>query len=655
MTTTLFPPVVETYIPAFLRDSGSCKIYFNFSQFNTFDDIIGLHLMVRNQYTNKDVLKPDYNEIVYYGKNQIIPDPTLNKYYISFDKVYLASTSGFELNESYKVQLRFISKSAEGKPGYGVEGEPGFGPENPAWIQDNLEDFSEWSTVGIIRGISTPFLTINNFSVGISPTKYQYLSLILTGGLTFNNIKEKDSLQSYTATLFLGNSYTEEIELIEKSEKIYTTSSNPNSIYYEFKTLLTKDTNYTLRIEYTTRAKYKASIDYPIEVVNIVKTLPGDLTFSISSNQERGSALISVDGLEHVNGTTFVTTEKTAHLCIRRTSSKSDFKLWETVQEVILYIDNTNPISFNWEDCTIESGIWYQYGFMLIADETNEYSTFFIHNGYIYCPFEDMFLVNKKNNLRIQFNQSVDSMKYVQTENIVTTLGSKYPYIIKGGDTKYKQFNISGMISVLEDIEDIHSCAYGPDSQNQELKTEYSNIFFKKDSIIFKELIDSSDNKKISLYDDYKTTYNISPNNDYIIEKLFRDKVMEFLTDNDVKLFKTMTEGNILVKLTNVSFTPNKTLGRNIYSFSATATEIAEDSVDNYNKFNIIRTDLQTGHFEYMLALPVENAVDKNGELITSYDLNSKTVSTAKYDDGITVGTNPTFRIIPMWVYDEEE
>ena len=76
-------------------------------------------------------------------------------------------------------------------------------------------------------------------------------------------------------------------------------------------------------------------------------------------------------------------------------------------------------------------------------------------------------------------------------------------------------------------------------------------------------------------------------NDEIYFERLFREKVMDFLYDNNVKLFKSATEGNILIKLTGVSLTPEKTLGRRIYSFTATATEIADNTIDKYNKYRV--------------------------------------------------------------------
>ena len=57
----LYPPVVETYMPAFLVDSENeeenvCKLYFSISDYNTIDDIKNAQITVRDQETNLSVL-----------------------------------------------------------------------------------------------------------------------------------------------------------------------------------------------------------------------------------------------------------------------------------------------------------------------------------------------------------------------------------------------------------------------------------------------------------------------------------------------------------------------------------------------------------------------------------------------------------------------
>ena len=44
----------------------------------------------------------------------------------------------------------------------------------------------------------------------------------------------------------------------------------------------------------------------------------------------------------------------------------------------------------------------------------------------------------------------------------------------------------------------------------------------------------------------------------------------------------------LAIVTSNISFTPNKTLGRNVYDFSATATEIDYCSISNLKKYGVL-------------------------------------------------------------------
>jgi hypothetical protein len=71
-------------------------------------------------------------------------------------------------------------------------------------------------------------------------------------------------------------------------------------------------------------------------------------------------------------------------------------------------------------------------------------------------------------------------------------------------------------------------------------------------------------------------------------EQRFKDAAMRFLTDGKPKLFRSPTEGMMIVMLTNVNFTPNKQLGRRVVDFSATVTECAEPTSKNLIKYEIL-------------------------------------------------------------------
>jgi hypothetical protein len=92
---------------------------------------------------------------------------------------------------------------------------------------------------------------------------------------------------------------------------------------------------------------------------------------------------------------------------------------------------------------------------------------------------------------------------------------------------------------------------------------------------------------------DFKTptTDLTSPN--FRTERKFKLKVLDWLNNGKPKLFKTSGEGNYIVRLMNVSLSPNDTVGRLLHSFSATAYEIAEYNRDNLNKYNLNKIEVE--------------------------------------------------------------
>jgi hypothetical protein len=147
---------------------------------------------------------------------------------------------------------------------------------------------------------------------------------------------------------------------------------------------------------------------------------------------------------------------------------------------------------------------------------------------------DDMFLTTKDRQLKIKFNPSVSSMKRTISENKTETIGSAYPFIRRNGAINYMQFPISGLISYFIDEDE---------------------TFISKSEIY-------GENQK--RYEKYNNTNSITEYTDYTYEKLFRDAVTDFLYDGEAKLFRSATEGNYLVRLMDVSLTPEDTLGRMI-------------------------------------------------------------------------------------------
>ena len=213
------------------------------------------------------------------------------------------------------------------------------------------------------------------------------------------------------------------------------------------------------------------------------------------------------------------------------------------------------PLNYSWYDYTVESGVWYKYGAQR-KNEKGDRGILILANP-VMIILDDIFLTRSKMQFKVKFDPSISSFKYNYLEAKTDTLGSKYPFFKRNGNVKYRQFSIQGLITAWCDEQ---------------------GVFLNKNNI-YGDFVDD--------YNKYNQENNITEYRDYVYEKEFRDKIIDFLYANDVKLFRSPTEGNILIRLMNISFTPNQTLGRMLYTFSAEAYEIDECNLDNFQKYGI--------------------------------------------------------------------
>jgi hypothetical protein len=142
----------------------------------------------------------------------------------------------------------------------------------------------------------------------------------------------------------------------------------------------------------------------------------------------------------------------------------------------------------------------------------------------------------------LAFNPKISSFKKTVLESKVDTLGGKYPFFFRNGNTNYKEFPISALISMLGD----------------------DNEFFFK----WKDSSEVSENTSLSAHaSDFNTSTDLVGFN-LMREREFKLEVLEWLTNGKPKLFRSPTEGNYIIRLMNVSLSPEDKLGRMIHSFN---------------------------------------------------------------------------------------
>lgn len=152
--------------------------------------------------------------------------------------------------------------------------------------------------------------------------------------------------------------------------------------------------------------------------------------------------------------------------------------------------------------------------------------------------------------LPLLYNPEVTNLKWNYIDTVTPTLGSAYPVVTRNGNQKYRTFTLSGMISY-------------------ELDEPYPNLFSGYQFLSKDEI-----NK-------YRSYSQSADEQDLLIERVFRDVVVDWLQNGQKKVFQSEQEGTMIVYLSNFSWTSNKTLGRHNYSFSCTATEIEEATTAN--------------------------------------------------------------------------
>ena len=254
-------------------------------------------------------------------------------------------------------------------------------------------------------------------------------------------------------------------------------------------------------------------------------------------------------------------------IMVRRTSNRKGYAEWEDLKLIDNVKDKIDEdFNYSFDDKTVESGIMYTYGIQPISGKGRGS----LYKGMLSAViYEDIFLVGEGGRqLKVRFNPSVSSVRTNIKEARVETIGSKYPYITRNGNVGYKEFPLSGTITHFMDTTE----EFAPRAE----------LFIEDELAGLIENVDMT-----AMYDAMYNSHGMNDMNNEILEREFRDKVVAFLQDGKPKLFKSPTEGVMIVRLMDVNLTPNQQLGRMIYDFSCNVVEVDKYTLDNLDKYGI--------------------------------------------------------------------
>lgn len=545
----LFPPILESTLPAFVQGS-SLDVPFQVSDLTSRSEI--KHIQIRLYYqSNNKTIGGESDGITY------LDMPSSNK-------ITISAKNFKEADALYGIQLRFGSSPPWVKP----EEEQATSP-----LQDSSDEkqfasfaewkkyqvdkglFSEWSTVMMVKCITKPFIEILN-AKSDSPNTTRWQSEYTKTPTFWGTYRQpKEILDQYKFTISSNG------KLIEDSGWLQYDASVGTLAAHRFKTILSLDQSYTVKFFIKTVNGYEqqADEDYTFVIAENYLTKITNLNFAVEPEQEDGCLAISLSSSDFVYG---------LYVLIRQCETDG---VWEDIKN-FFWIGQSFDNQIIFRDYTVECGLGYRYAIQKVfSDQIRSSPLYEDGNNWKKVYFEYSYLYRDGVQIPLRFNTTLSSFKHTVLAAKQDTLGGKYPTITRNGTAYYAEFPINGLIS---------------------LHADYNNTVLvkKKDGYYCRDVKVMDINE----YDSEEWRYDINITDQNIrLERLYREKVEEFLNDGEAKLFRSATEGNIVVALMNVSFTPNTSLSRMIANFSCNAYEIADNTVEAMTGLGVINLNYE--------------------------------------------------------------
>ena len=586
MAKRLYPPLINYSMPAFDKDNEEgVNIYFALSSFNIRTEIKQAHATVRYQSSNANALSS-----VYPAKIKIcsINEAADGRYFINLKSTDL--DGGFKAEQLYKVQIRFSSSTGSATLDY---------------FNSHLDDFSEWSTVCLIKPITRPTVSIDGLGSTWTKSIPQFTIRFVSNNRTETLKQWRLKLISAAGNITRADSG---LKVFNSYDGLVTDAAGTVGLKYNIQYELLNNTRYFLYLTTITTNDFEQTQKYDFTTSFNVIDIPS-ITVMAEPQDDHGFMKITIQGSSLSTAT---------EVQLRRAAAQTNFSKWQTLSVLTLSESITKAI---YPDYSAEAGTYYKYG-VQIVNSSGDKSNLIKSDTPIACDFNDAFLIEGTSHLKLEYNFNVTSLNINTMETKVDMLGSKYPFITRNADTYYKTLQLSGLLSAYMNIDSMFI---------DERKNFYGGLFNQGGTSIIKNnelanvsggvwlittksgqeatvrgttlYINDSDTQYGQIGDMYyrydelgnlhtgKSLDEIATHNlkyDYNRERHFRETVMNFLADGQPKLFKSTQQGNILGYIMTPTFTPFQSVDRLLYTFSASFVEIDDCTVANLKKYNII-------------------------------------------------------------------
>lgn len=642
VVSSLYPPLIETFMPAFPH-GGPAPVTFSFSPYNSISEIKKIHVSLVNQKTNQSAFKNSFNNngniifnsiwILTFNQNgtkNMKVNLTNNTCTIYIPKELLKGDSQtFVVDNYYKVQIRFDGSTAT--------------PNSTSYLQDERQFFSEWSSVCLIKAIPEIQLGMDGFDNQFTNVDEESSSKIRTvqagivpiaGSILYNykeycskcgqektnnvvedyttwtcsscgtrNVKKhftssEETLQKYRITIYL-DSTNEEID--KTNGWIYTgNDENPNKIYWLADVTSTHPNDLcNIFIECVTKNQYSFEKTYQMKIASFDATPFTPIwTYQKTQLNEYGDTSEKIITEEDGMVTFTITSQEEmprGFLYIKRATSLDNFKNWE----LISCTANSGKVNKTIVDPSIGSMVKYRYSCQYRLRANGNFTKTYFSPVFVYPDFYDILIYRDGRQLALRYNAQISSYSSVVNRQVINTLGSKYPRFAENAQMNYKKFSITGLLTTESDfnrkfIDDRDYAIEMQDYDNyMDGKYEVRNDTISDGTLTYAEgnisSVDYPDTKEATEHLIKNTLHDLYPKDNWWLERTFREEALAWLNDGEPKLFRSMTEGNMVVMLTDISLTPNGQVGRRLYNISMTAYEVEDGySLDVLSSLGIL-------------------------------------------------------------------
>lgn len=220
-------------------------------------------------------------------------------------------------------------------------------------------------------------------------------------------------------------------------------------------------------------------------------------------------------------------------------------------------------------DYFVENGNYYRYALQPITldGKKGPVTDFFD----VVSTFEGFWMLGEKDKqFSFIYDGKIATFDHVQSSAVIETITGQYPFIVKSADLDYRTFTFSGKLTYEQDVHKLltsstYSEAISPDPT---IPINFVEIAY-------------GDEANLNCNND------LERQNSMVVQRIWRQKILEWLKDGKPKILKSEAEGNILVAITKVTVTPIPTLYGLVADFQCTMTEIGNIRESTLKKYDL--------------------------------------------------------------------